>query len=80
METVTLFDAQAHLAELVDRAAAGDDVCITRQGKPVARIVSVASDRKAIDVAALREMILAMPMPTNSADDSLRRMRDEERY
>jgi prevent-host-death family protein len=36
MERVNLAEAKAHLSELVERAAAGDPVCITRRGKPAA--------------------------------------------
>jgi prevent-host-death family protein len=78
VDTVTLSDARAHLSELVDRAAAGEEVCITRQGRPVARLVPMASDRKPIDVGALRAMISATP--ESNAEDVVRRMRDEARY
>ena len=40
MKTVTLEEAQSHLAELVESAAGGDSFLITREGKP---LVSVAS-------------------------------------
>jgi antitoxin (DNA-binding transcriptional repressor) of toxin-antitoxin stability system len=42
------------LSELVERAAAGEAVCITRCGKPVAQITAVDTPRKGIDVAALK--------------------------
>jgi len=68
------------LSELVERAAAGETVCITRRGKPVAQITAVDTPRKRIDVAALREMTDAMPAQPEAARDSIRRMRDEDRY
>ncbi len=37
MEAVTLADAKARLSELVERAASGETVSITRRGKPVAQ-------------------------------------------
>jgi prevent-host-death family protein len=77
---VSLADAKAHLSELVERAAAGEAVCITRRGKPVAQITAVDSPRKRIDVAALREMTDAMPVQPETARDFIRRMRDEDRY
>lgn len=54
--TVGLFEAKAHLSELVARAEAGDEVVITRHNKPVARLVPmgevspelVARRRKAV--------------------------------
>jgi prevent-host-death family protein len=77
---VSLADAKAHLSELVERAAAGEAVCITRRGKPVAQITAVDTPRKRIDVAALREMTDAMPVQPETARDFIRRMRDEDRY
>jgi prevent-host-death family protein len=39
MSTVTIEDAQARLPELLDRLGPGDEVLITRDGKPVARLL-----------------------------------------
>jgi len=80
MRSVNLADARAHLSELVKRAASGDPVCITRRGKPVARITAVEMPRKRVDAAALRGMTDAMPLQRESARDLVRRMRDEDRY
>ena len=35
---VNLYDAKTNLSELVDRAAAGEEVIIAKAGKPVARL------------------------------------------
>ena len=80
MRSVNLAEAKAHLSELVERAAAGESVCITRRGKPVAQLSAVGTPRKRIDVAALRAMTDAMPMQQESAGDFIRRIRDEDRY
>jgi prevent-host-death family protein len=44
MDTVNLFDAKNRLSALVDQAEAGHEVTITRRGRPVARLVPVASE------------------------------------
>ncbi len=80
METVSLAAAKAHLSELVERVAGGETVCITRRGKPIARIVAVQPERKRIDMAALRALTDSMPFQEESAGDFVRRMRDEDRY
>jgi prevent-host-death family protein len=80
MITVSLANAKAHLSELVERAAAGEAVCITRHGKAVAQITAVDTPRKRIDVAQLQAMTDAMPVQTETARDFIRRMRDEDRY
>ncbi len=39
---VSVAEAKAKLSELLDRAAAGEDITITRSGKPLARLVPLA--------------------------------------
>jgi prevent-host-death family protein len=80
MPTVNLADDKAHLSKLIDRAAAGDTVRITRRGKPVAQITAVQTPRRRIDLSALRAMTDMMPLQRESARDLLRRLRDEDRY
>lgn len=78
METVTIANAKTRLSELVERAAAGETVFITRRGRPVARLVLAETPR--IDVPALRAVTGAMPRQSESAGEFVRRMRDEGRY
>jgi antitoxin (DNA-binding transcriptional repressor) of toxin-antitoxin stability system len=80
MEIVKLADAKARLSELVDRAAAGETVRITRRGKPIAQIARVQAPQRPIDFAALKALTDRMPMQKESAGDFVRRMRDKERY
>jgi len=40
--TVGAFEAKTHLSTLLDRAGEGEEVIITKHGKPVARLVSAA--------------------------------------
>ena len=80
METYSLAEAKARLSELVERAAAGDTVRITRRGKLVAQITSVKAPRKRVDVAALRALTNSMSMQQEFAGDFVRKMRDRERY
>ena len=80
MKQVNLAEAKAHLSHLVERAAAGEPVCITRRGKPVAQISAVTGRRERIDVVALRAMTDRMPLQPESAGEFIRRMRDTDRY
>jgi prevent-host-death family protein len=80
MTDVTLADAKAHLSELVNRVEAGEDVRITRRGKPVARLTPISVKRPALDVAELRAVTDQMEFQAESAGDFIRRMRDEDRY
>ena len=52
MITVGAFEAKTHLASLLDRVAAGEEVIITRHGRPVARLVGAKdADQARIDAA-----------------------------
>ena len=42
MDMVSLFDAKNRLSGLLDQVEGGQEVTITRRGKPVARLVPVA--------------------------------------
>jgi prevent-host-death family protein len=39
MEIVNLYDAKTHLSQLVERAAAGEEIIIAKAGRPLARLV-----------------------------------------
>jgi len=80
MEDVTLAQAKAHLSALVERAANGDEITITRRGKPIARIVSAERKAKPISLEALRALTAAMPPQPEPAGGWLRKTRDEQRY
>jgi prevent-host-death family protein len=80
MEIVNLANAKAHLSELVERAASGEPILITRRGKPIAQITAVQRPRKPIDIAGLRAMTDKMRPQKESAAEFVRKMRDEERY
>ena len=42
MTTVGAFEAKTHFARLLDRVARGEQVVISKHGKPMARLVPVA--------------------------------------
>ncbi len=80
MGSVNLADAKAHLSELVERAAAGEAVRITRRGKPVAQLVPADIPRKPVNLAALQAATANMPTQAEPAREAIRKMRDEARY
>jgi prevent-host-death family protein len=43
MQTVNIHAAKTQLSRLVDQAAAGEEIIIARAGKPVARLVPLAT-------------------------------------
>jgi prevent-host-death family protein len=80
MDSVSLANAKARLSELVDRAEAGEDICITRRGKPAVRLTRLDRPKKPIDFEALRRLRESMPKQEESTADFIRRMRDDARY
>jgi prevent-host-death family protein len=38
-DTINLYNAKTHLSELVERAAAGEEIVIAKSGKPKAKLV-----------------------------------------
>ena len=80
MVSVNLAEAKARLSALVEQAAAGEQICILRRGKPVAQITCISAPRKPIEAAALRALTDGMPKQTEGAGEFLRKLRDSERY
>ncbi|HEY1935496.1 MAG TPA: type II toxin-antitoxin system prevent-host-death family antitoxin [Acetobacteraceae bacterium] len=75
MLTVNLAQAKSHLSELLDRVEAGEDIVITRHGKPVARVSAVAEPKRPLrSLAAFRAR---MPRWREPSATLLRATRDE---
>jgi prevent-host-death family protein len=55
--TVSLYEAKTRLSHLVDRALRGEEVVITRHGRPVARLVPAARMRRPRRLGGLRGKI-----------------------
>lgn len=61
VDTVSVYEAKTRLSHLIDRAMRGDEVVITRHGRPVARLVAAAGSRSARRLGALRGKIRVRP-------------------
>jgi prevent-host-death family protein len=48
MTRVGMHEAKTHLSKLVERAEAGEDVVIQRNGKPVVRLVPVVEEPRSL--------------------------------
>ena len=78
MITIGAFEAKTHLSTLLDRVAGGEEVVITKHGKPVARLVSaVHIDRTRVDEAI--EKLKALRKSTTLGGLSWKALRDEGR-
>jgi prevent-host-death family protein len=45
MATVNIYQAKTQLSKLVDQAAQGEDIIIARNGKPIARLTTLAAEK-----------------------------------
>jgi prevent-host-death family protein len=61
MKTANIAEAKAHFSALLAEVEAGEEVIITRRGKPVARIVPEPTAASVFDLAALRAFVQAEP-------------------
>src|SRR4051794_23559705 len=81
--TIGAYDAKARLSELLDRVQRGEQIVITRHGKPVARLVPEGGhDRAAAHAAVARIRALRAKLAAEGvdmSDDELRALRDEGR-
>jgi prevent-host-death family protein len=53
MDAISIHEAKSRLSQLVEKAAAGEDVVISRNGKPLVRITRLAGPRNRIRFGVL---------------------------
>jgi len=78
MDPIDLAHAKSHPGAPADRVEPGQPVKATRRGKPVARLTSIASPRKRVDIVTLQDLTAATPPQDSTVPE--RSMRDDERY
>jgi prevent-host-death family protein len=77
MITVAAFEAKTQLSALLDKLAGGDEVLITKHGKPIARLVKAKdAAREDLDaaIAKLKAMLAGVTLGADWKD-----LRDEGR-
>ena len=75
MNTVSFAQAKAKLSEILNRVESGEEVVVTRHGRPIARISAVRAPKKPLkSLAAFRA---TMPRWSKPSVKLLREMRDE---
>jgi len=78
MITIGAFEAKTRLSALLERVAAGEEVIITKHGKPVARLVGAErADRQ--DVEDVVERLKALRRGTTLGSLSWKELRDQGR-
>ncbi len=54
--SIGAYDAKTRLSELLDRVERGEQIVITRHGKPIARLIPEGGHDRAAALAALEEL------------------------
>ena len=79
METVGSFEAKAHLPQLLERVAQGEEFTITKHGKPIARLVASTPSKPKPDVRAAVEAMKKFCKGRTLGELSVREMIEEGR-
>ena len=81
--TIGAYDAKTRLSELLDRVEKGEQIIITRHGKPVARLVPEGEHDRAAARTAVAELFALgeeiRRRGVNLSDEEIRELRDEGR-
>jgi prevent-host-death family protein len=78
MQAVSLAQAKARLSEILNTVASGEEVVITRHGRPVARVLPATPTRQALPLQHLARLRRQVPAWQGSSAGSLRDLRDTE--
>ena len=78
MRSVGAFEAKTHLAALLDAVSAGEQITITRHGRPVARLVPAAAEPSS-SVAQTIERLRRFSKGQSLEGLSLAELRDQGR-
>ena len=77
MITINLAQAKARLSEILDKVEAGEEVIITRHGRPVAHVRYPTQARRPLPLDELAAFRATMPGLRRPSAELLREMRDE---
>jgi prevent-host-death family protein len=78
MSSVGVFEAKSQLSALLDRAAAGEEITITKHGKPVAKLIRAVPHDRARAAEAFRKLA-ELRKGVTLGDLDWRKLRDEGR-
>lgn len=79
-EGISIAQAKECLSELVDRAEAGETIDIIRHGKLAARLSPPVREKRKLEAGKLAALTDALPFQKEEAAQTIRAMRDSDRY
>jgi prevent-host-death family protein len=78
MERIGIYDARGRLSELVDRVESGEEVLLTRHGRPVARLVPARRPKERSRAGAVAR-IRTLARKLDIRDVDVRKLIEESR-
>jgi len=79
MKTASVAEAKAHLSELLSYVESGEEVLITRRGKPVGKLTAAGEERVSpFDFEALRAFVAARPKAPVREGMTVAEMREQD--
>ena len=61
MLAISLAHAKAHLSEILDSVERGEEIVITRHGRPVARVLPAFPEKKQLPLQRLAQLCQQLP-------------------
>lgn len=80
MQTVNIRELRAQIGRLLDAVEAGEEIVIERRGKPVARLVRIATRQATVCFPDRRAFRQQIPPNRTSSAELVRALREDERY
>lgn len=78
MQTINVRETREKLSSLLDAVLAGEEIVIVRNGKPAARLTAPLPET--VQFPDRSELRAALPPSSQSSGDTVRTLRDEERF
>jgi prevent-host-death family protein len=66
LTSINIHAAKTHLSRLVDRAAAGEEIVIAKNGKPMAKLVPLRAEKERRPLGIMRGLIV---LPDNFPEE-----------
>jgi prevent-host-death family protein len=78
MQEINIKEARSRFTAILESATKGEDIIITRRGKPIARLTRI--NEKSIPLGSLKEFRAKIDVKDTPLSDTVVRLREEERY
>jgi prevent-host-death family protein len=75
-KTYSVAEAKSGLSELLDRVEAGEEILITRRGRPIARVEGAEVPRKKLPLPSLQALRATQPKAKTPIAVLIRQLRD----